>query len=140
VCVCVCVCHTHHAEPVPGVDPSIARRSGQVFTHTPPSCNTHTVCTMTYLTVYYIRFYLAIASRPLYVPHGTGAYAALTDALHCDTHTQPCLLRLASASLAFFDALKHKPYFWLSVVTILQTLWGNLQGLYMHLLPSMSFP
>ena len=62
--------------------------------------------------------------------------------------------RSASAALHFFDALRklpryrwdlgcilltmpaillltgYRPYFWLAVVAVLQTVWSNLQGLY----------
>jgi hypothetical protein len=34
-----------------------------------------------------------------------------------------CPRRLASAAVHFFDALRHRPYFWLAVITALQTLW-----------------
>jgi MFS family permease len=43
---------------------------------------------------------------------------------------RPCCLRFSAACLHFFDALRYPPYFWLSVVSVMQTLWSNLQGLF----------
>ena len=34
---------------------------------------------------------------------------------------QSCLRRGVYAALHFFDALRHRPYFWLAVITALQT-------------------
>ena len=38
--------------------------------------------------------------------------------------------RHASAMIHFFDAIRFRPYFWLAIMTAMQTLWGNLQGLF----------